>query len=384
MWKIRGFQKMRVLITGGGTGGHLYPALAVAGLLEEYVPSVEILFVGTGEGLESTVVPAAGYSFRRIAAVKWPRRLSFKVPGVFWGLGKGYLQGIKIIKEFRPDAVFATGGYVSVPVGLAAVRRGVPLFLHEQNAVPGMANRLLARWATVTFTTFPLRKETFPQKANSIHSGLPVRKEILRTERRDGLRYFGFDDDCFTLLVTGGSRGARRINIVMQEVYLKICAGETSLPGLQVIHLTGRDEYPAYCRMLSTKGICGAKIGKLVIRPYLDKMEYALAAADLVVSRAGAATLAELTARGLPAVLVPYPYATGDHQYHNARYLEETGAAVLIREEDLTAERLLREIGRIVGDRQLRKKMAEQSLRLGRPEAGEVIVRTIIEKITSK
>lgn len=375
---------MRLIITGGGTGGHLYPALAVAALLKEFDSRAQILFVGSGEGLESTVVPGAGYLFRQVAAVRWPRKLSPRMLGVLFALGKGYLQGVKTIKEFRPDAVFATGGYVSVPLGLAAARRRVPLFLHEQNSVPGIANRLLARWARATFTTFPLQEETFPVKANLIHSGLPVRKEVINVERRDGLSYFGFDKDSFTLLVTGGSRGARRINKVMQEIYLRICTGRTSLPRLQVIHLTGRDEYAAYCRIMEDKGICGAKIGKLVIKPYLEKMEYALAAADLVVSRAGAATLAEITVRGIPAVLIPYPFATGDHQYHNARHLEEAGAAVLIREQDLTAEKLLREITRIVGDSLLRRKLAEHSRRLGRPEAGEVIVNALMDVVKNK
>lgn len=375
---------MRVLITGGGTGGHLYPALAVAGLLKDSDPQAEVLFVGTGEGLESTVVPGAGYPFCQVEAVKWPRKISPRIFGVFLSLGKGYLQGLKVIREFCPSAVFATGGYVSVPLGLAAAREGVPLFLHEQNSVPGMANKLLARWARTTFTTFPVPKGVFPAKARLIHSGLPVRKEVLAAERREGLRYFGLDGDRFTLLVTGGSRGARRLNQVMLDLYSEIAAGKTSLNGIQVIHLTGKDEYQTYCQSMDEMGISSAKVGKLVIKPYLEEMEYALAAADLVVSRAGAATLAEITARGIPAILVPYPFATGDHQYHNARSLEEEGAAVLIKESKLTPARLLREIDRIAGDPLLQRSLAEQSLRLGRPEASEVIVAALLQAAKTK
>lgn len=375
---------MRVLITGGGTGGHLYPALAVAGLLKDQAPQAEVLFVGTGEGLESTVVPGAGYPFRQVEAVKWPRKISPRIFSVFLSLGKGYLQGLKIIREFRPSAVFATGGYVSVPLGLAAARERVPLFLHEQNSVPGMANKLLGRWARATFTTFPVPKGAFPKKTTLIHSGLPVRKEVLAAERTEGLRYFGLDGDAFTLLVTGGSRGARRLNQVMLEVYREIAAGKTSLNGIQVIHLTGKGEYQACCQSMADMGINSAKVGKLVIKPYLEEMEYALAAADLVVSRAGAATLAEITARGIPAILVPYPFATGDHQYHNARSLEEQGAAVLIKESELTPIRLLEEITKIAGDPSVQRSFAEQSLRLGRPDAGEVIVAALLQAAKTK
>lgn len=369
---------MRVLITGGGTGGHLYPALAVAGLLRKFDPDGDILFVGTGEGLESKVVPEAGYSFHKIAAGKWPRNISFKALSDLVLLGKGYLQGVGIIKEFHPHAVFATGGYVSVPLGLAAASLRVPLFLHEQNSIPGMANKLLSRWAKITFTTFPHDKGSFPSRAKIVHSGLPVRSEILQVDRLQGFRYFGLDPETFTVLVTGGSRGARRINQVMLEVYRKISLGNSVLSQLQVIHLTGSAEYRKFCQEMERMGLNTDKIGKLVIKPYLHEMEYALKVADLVISRAGAATLAEITALGIPAILIPYPFATGDHQYHNARYLESQGAAVLIPEKELTPAGLLKEIEKLAGDKNLREKMSRQSLRIGRPEAGELIVRTLL------
>lgn len=364
---------MRVLITGGGTGGHLYPALAVAGLLRELDPDCEILFVGTGEGLESKVVPGAGYPFHQIAAGKWPRNISFKVLCTFTSLGKGYLQGVGIIKDFHPHAVFATGGYVSVPLGLAAASLRVPLFLHEQNSIPGMANKLLSRWAKVTFTTYLPNKGSFPLRAKLVHSGLPVRSEILKADRLKGFKYFGLDPNTLTVLVTGGSRGARRINQVMLEVYREICQGNAVLPPLQVIHLTGTTEYDQVCQKMVRMGINTHNIGKLVIKPYLKEMEYALRAADLVISRAGAATLAEVTALGVPAILIPYPFATGDHQYHNARYLECQGAAVLIPEDKLTPAKLLGEMEKLAGDYNLRQKMSGQSRQIGRPEAGELI-----------
>jgi UDP-N-acetylglucosamine--N-acetylmuramyl-(pentapeptide) pyrophosphoryl-undecaprenol N-acetylglucosamine transferase len=370
---------MRVLITGGGTGGHLYPALSVAGLLQELDNRCQILFVGTGEGLESRVVPERGYSFRQITAGKWPRKISFNGIRDLISLGKGYLQGVGIIKEFRPDVIFATGGYVSVPLGLAAATMRIPLFLHEQNSVPGMANKLLSRWAEVTFTTFNTDKGSFPLKAKLIHSGLPVRSEILKSDRREGLKYFGFKPNEFTLLVTGGSRGARRINLVMLEIYRQICQGKTKLAPMQVINITGANEYRQFCQDMVCMGINTDDIGKLVIKPYLEEMEYALNAADLVISRAGAATLAEVTALGIPAILIPYPFATGNHQYHNASYLESRGAATLIPEKELTSEVLLGEMEKLADDSTLRQKMSEQSRSIGALQAGELIASVLID-----
>ncbi|MFY9139579.1 MAG: undecaprenyldiphospho-muramoylpentapeptide beta-N-acetylglucosaminyltransferase [Thermacetogeniaceae bacterium] len=368
---------MRVMLTGGGTGGHLYPALAVAGLLRKMDPDGEILFVGTGEGLESSVVPKEGYSFCQIAAGKWPRKISVDGIKSLFLLGKGFIQGIRLIKQFKPDAVLATGGYVSVPLGVAAAVLGVPLLLHEQNSVPGMANKLLSRWAEVLFTTFPLDKGSFSSRAKIIHVGLPVRPEILNVRREDGINFFGFEADRLTVLVTGGSRGARCLNQVLLEVYEEI-HNDGSFPPLQIIHLTGRTEYQQVCHHMAKKGLTTEKFGKIVIKPYLEEMEYALAAADLVISRAGAATLAELTARGIPAVLIPYPYATDNHQYHNARFLKDRGAAVLIPEGELTANRLFGELRELIGNVQLREKMAEQSRKIGRPQAGEYIAEYLL------
>ncbi len=369
---------MRVLITGGGTGGHLYPALAVADLLREKDPAGKILFVGTRTGLEGRVVPARGYPFREIAAVKWPRGISLRMVSFLISLGKGYRQGLNIIREFRPEVVFATGGYVSVPLVLAAARLKVPIFLHEQNSVPGLANKFLARWARVVFTTFPPRSRDFPPGKRVVYAGLPVRREILQTERSAGIKYFALDPAHPTLLIMGGSRGARRINETMLEIYQMIGRGQANLPFLQIIHITGRDEYEDFCKQMEQKGIKEDKIGKLVIKPYLEEMEYALASADLIISRAGAATLAEVTARGIPAILIPYPFATGNHQYYNALFLAEKGAAVLIPEKDLTPVSLLEHIEKLVFDPSLRAALGEQARRFGRPEAGEIIARAIM------
>jgi UDP-N-acetylglucosamine--N-acetylmuramyl-(pentapeptide) pyrophosphoryl-undecaprenol N-acetylglucosamine transferase len=370
---------MRVLITGGGTGGHLYPALAVAGLLKEKDPDGKILFVGTESGLESQVVPEQGYRFCQIQAVKWPRRITWRSFGVFKSLYDGYKQGKALIREFHPQAVFATGGYVSVPLALAAARMRIPIFLHEQNSVPGMANKLLARWARVVFTAFPVKPGIFPATAKVIYTGLPVRSAILSADRQAGLLHFGFDDSQQTILVTGGSGGARAINQVMLDIYELISKDRAGLPPLQVVHLTGKREYESFCQQKKEKGINEEKIGKLIVRPYLDEMDAGMAVSDLIISRAGAATLAEITARGIAAILIPYPFATGNHQYYNARVLAEGGAAVLIKEDQLTPHGLLEEMRKLLLDRSKRLEMSQQSRSFGKPEAALAIVQEILQ-----
>ncbi len=374
---------MRVLITGGGTGGHLYPALAVAGILKEEDPSGEILFVGTREGLESSVVPARGFAFRAVAAAKWPRRLSLHAPAFPLALSRGYRQSLAIIREWRPQSVFATGGYVSVPLVLAAARLRVPIFLHEQNAVPGLANRLLSRWAHTVYLTFPARSDSISGNARVVHSGLPVRQEILKTSRAAGLDYFQLSAAAMTILVTGGSRGARRLNEVMLQVYRQLGAAVNrsagSWPRLQFIHVTGKAEYPEFIQQMAAQGINEDNVGRIVIRPYLEEMEYGLAAADLLISRAGAATIAELTALAIPAILVPYPYAAGDHQYQNALFLDRQRAAMMIPEPDLTAELLLWRLKQLIGNDERRQEMGRAAGRLGRPQAAEIIARSLLQ-----
>jgi UDP-N-acetylglucosamine--N-acetylmuramyl-(pentapeptide) pyrophosphoryl-undecaprenol N-acetylglucosamine transferase len=377
---------MRVLITGGGTGGHLYPALAVAGLLKEQDPGGKILFVGTGEGLEATVVPARGFSFRPLAAVKWPRRLSAQDVTVLPSLVRGYRQGLAVLRDWRPEAVFATGGYVSVPLVMAAARLSVPIFLHEQNAVPGLANRLLSQWANTVFVTFPDTGGKLGRRAKIIHSGLPIRQEILRVTRQEAHQFFDLSPEGLTVLVTGGSRGARRINEVMLDVYRILAEkqGDVHFASLQFIHLVGRTEYDSYCQQMAAKGINDALFGKIVIRPYLEEMEYGLAAADIMISRAGAATIAEMTALGIPAILIPYPYAAGNHQYHNAIHLARDQAAVMIPEPDLTPDRLLMQMERLFKDDGLREAMGQAARRFGKPQAGAIITQTILREARSR
>ncbi len=367
---------MRVLITGGGTGGHLYPALAVARALKERDPQVKVGFVGTRAGLEKRVVPAQGLPFWEVPAARLPRRPGREMLSFPFVLASGYRAARSVVREFSPHVVFATGGYVSAPLVLAAARERVPVVLHEQNYVPGLANLLLGAFAAKICTTFPWQARLWRGKV--VHTGLPVRPEVLRAGRAEGAAFLGLRPDLLTLLVMGGSQGARRVNELMLAFYGHAARRGASLPSFQVIHLTGREQYAWVCAEARRRGIEAGKIGKLIIKPYLEEIWYALAAADLVVSRAGAATLAEVTVRGLPAVLIPYPHAAGNHQYHNALYLARSGAAVLLPEQEATPEVLVEVVGGQLRDAARRQEMGEKARAFSRPRAGEEIAGLVL------
>ena len=226
---------MRVILTGGGTGGHIYPALAVAERLQQLYPNCEILYVGTNRGLEKDIVPKRGIPFRTIQAQGLPRKLSPALLKAVKESAGGCLQARKIVKEFQPDVVIGTGGYVCGPVVLAAKLQGVATMIHEQNAFPGITNKMLAHVVDQIMVNFEESKNYFVHKERVKVTGLPVRQEVLTAEKEAGLRYFSFSADKVTLLVSGGSRGARSLNRAMADAYPKLI----QQPNLQIIHLTG-------------------------------------------------------------------------------------------------------------------------------------------------
>jgi UDP-N-acetylglucosamine--N-acetylmuramyl-(pentapeptide) pyrophosphoryl-undecaprenol N-acetylglucosamine transferase len=304
-----------VVFAGGGTGGHLYPAIAVADALR--ARAARITFIGTADRLEARIVPQAGYELRTIAARALPRRFSFGILSTVATNFKGTLQSLALLARERPDVVIATGGYVSFPVALAAriirlTRRGVPaIALLEPNAAPGLTNRLLA----------PMVDETWEART----TGVPIRPSLRQLPSRDGAASrLGLSPSLKTLVVMGGSQGARRINDAVVET---LHAG--GLPeGWQVLHLTGETDYERIAAAAFARSA-------YVMRPYLDDMADAYAVADLLVTRAGASTLAELAALGKPAILVPYPYAAEGHQSANAARIEAAGAAVVLTDREL-------------------------------------------------
>lgn len=361
---------MRVLFTGGGTGGHIYPALAIAKCLKLKNPEHEVLFVGTKKGLEHDIVPKEGFAFQTITVEGMPRRLSWKMVRTLGKLFKGLMQARGIIADFKPDVVVATGGYVSGPVALLAAWHKIPVVIHEQNAFPGVTNRILGRWVTRIALTYPETRRYFPAE-KCIVAGNPVRPEVLAASRAEGIKKLNLSPQKKTVLVFGGSRGAHSLN----QAIINMSDLIRQQNDLQVIHVTGANDFAWASGQ--DKGIQEVKKGNLILKPYLYDMPSALAAADLVVCRSGATTLAELTARGIPAILIPYPYATDNHQEYNARTLEKAGAALVLLDKDLQDEALAESLFNLIKDDERLKDMSVKCRKLGKISAAADIAELV-------
>ncbi|BCV24690.1 undecaprenyldiphospho-muramoylpentapeptide beta-N-acetylglucosaminyltransferase [Gelria sp. Kuro-4] len=359
---------MRVLFTGGGTGGHIYPALAVAQLLRRRDSQADILFVGTERGLEQDLVPKAGFALKAIHSAGLRRRLTLANLSTLVQNLRGFGQALAIIRRFRPDVVLGTGGYVTVPVVMAAFLQGVPVVLHEQNALPGLANRWLSRFARRVAVSYADSARYFPRRKVLV-SGNPVREAVWRRTREEGRQNLEIPADARLVLVFGGSRGARPVT----EAAVAAAPVLLSQPGNMLLVVTGSGDFATIEEKVRCLGIQRSGKGKMLLRPYLYNMEDALAAADVVVTRAGATTIAEITARGIPAILVPSPYVTANHQEFNARLLVRRGAALMIREKELSGERLARAIEDLLARPDERARMAAAAGALGKREAAETI-----------
>ena len=368
---------MRFVIAGGGTGGHIYPALAIARALERQDATATILFVGTGHGLESELVPHAGYPLQTIHLYGFQRRISWwNLQNVFWTV-RSLWEVRKILREFRPDAVIGTGGYVCGPVVWSAASAGIPTLIQEQNAFPGVTNRILSRVVDVAAVGYPEAAPKFAgHKARVVVTGNPVREDLLQETREESCRHFGLRPELPVLLITGGSQGARSINQAALAVHRR-WAGKKEV---QILHITGQTDYNNIIHTLQAEGlpIHDGEAGRIVV-PYLHEMPKALAAARLVVSRAWAIGLAELTLRGIPAILIPYPFASENHQEINARALEKNGAAVVIRDSELTGELLTATVEKLIADSEKLRSMAAAAAAMGTPRAADEIAALVFD-----
>ncbi len=365
---------MRVLIAAGGTAGHINPALAIAGALRAADSAAEIHFAGRQEGMEYRLVTQAGYPFHHIEITGFQRRLSLenirRNARTLWNLALSGPRCKAILDEVAPDLVIGCGGYVSGPVVRAAAKRGIKTAIHEQNAFPGVTNKLLAPEVDLVFAAVAAGAERLGAPEKTVVVGNPVRPEVFAwAARRDEARAKLGAGERTVILSFGGSLGARRIN----EVVADLCAWEQKEEkSILHLHATGQYGVELFRALEAEKGFSRGK--NLIVREYIDNMPELLAAADLVISRAGALTLAELEAAGRAAILIPSPNVAENHQYYNALELAKAGAAVVIEEKDLTGAKLVETAAQLLGEQGKLEEMGRSARSLSVDDSLEQIV----------
>ncbi|MGH2708706.1 MAG: undecaprenyldiphospho-muramoylpentapeptide beta-N-acetylglucosaminyltransferase, partial [Actinomycetota bacterium] len=366
--------RMKVVIAGGGTGGHVYPGVVLAEALAER--GGNIVFMGSPTGPEARVAVAAGLAFQPVDVIGLERTLTPRNLVALAKLTTGTGRALAFLRRFQPDVVVGTGGYVSLPVALAAGMRRIPLIVHEQNAIPGLANAVAGRFADAVAVSFPGSGGRFGARARL--TGNPVRPEIAAfnrtTLREAAIRHFELEGGRRTLLIFGGSQGAMRINQAALSAYGRFRDSDR----LQVLHLTGARALEDAQRRLAQVQRCEDRVLWRLVG-YTDSMHLAYAAADLALCRSGATTIAELAGSGLPAILVPYPHATGNHQLANARALAATGGATIVGDGDLDEAAFAGAVGELVFDRSRLGRMAEAAARLSVPDARERLASLVVE-----
>lgn len=332
----------------------------------------DVAFVGTPHGLEARLVPEAGIEFFSVPSKGFDRSRPWTLLTAIFTVLASLVRAVGLIRGYKADVVAGFGGYVSVPVGAAAVLTRTPLVLAEQNSVPGLANRILSRWARVVAVTYEGSRSHLRHPERALVTGNPVRRAVLEADRAQGRVGLGLSETATVLLVFGGSRGARHINDAMVALWPSL----SSVEGLQVVHIAGRIEAPSVRERIEALGEVGERYR---VFDYIDAMGDAIAACDVIVARAGATSIAEITAIGRAAVLVPYPFATEDHQTLNAMAVAGAGGAILVADGDLDAPVFQDALRRLLTDSDERVRMASASRALGRPQAAEALASAIID-----
>lgn len=365
---------LKIIVSGGGTGGHIYPALTLIRAIQAKVEDVEFLYVGTKAGLEADIIPKEHLPFATVDIRGFERRLTAVNIARAGKALCGVVKAAHIVKSFCPDVVIGTGGYVCGPILLAASLLHVPTLIQEQNVIPGITNKILSRFVTRIAVGAKGAAKHFPAD-KVFFTGNPIRAEVLSAKREDGYAVFGLDPEKMTVLVSGGSRGARTINRAMVEV-LRHYEGQAAI---QILHVTGKSEYEDVLQRIKNAGIDITQSKNLVVRPYLYNMPQAMAIADFAVFRAGAVGIAELTARGIPSLLVPYPYAAENHQEFNAKELENAGAACMILNRELTPDKIIAVLDGILSSDEKLARMSMASKLLGMPKAADTIADIVLQ-----
>lgn len=365
---------MKYLISGGGTGGHIYPALAILNEIKLNDKDADILYVGTKEGLESKLIPKENIEFKTIRVKGIPRKINKKSFIAFRELLYGLKESNRIIKEFKPDIVIGTGGYVCGPVVYKAYRNKIPTLIHEQNAFPGITNKILSRFVDKVAVTFDESIKYFKYPDRVIKTGNPIRSEILNVDKSEAYKNLDLRSDKAVILCFGGSGGQNSLNKAIKDMLKSL---ETI--DFQLIHITGERFYDDFMKEIKALNLNPKEIR---ILPYLYQMAEALNIADIIVTSAGAITLAEVSSIGIPSILIPKAYTAENHQEYNARSFEEKDAAIVILEKDLDGEKLKKEILNLLNDKKKLEEMSKMSKKLGKTDAAHeiygIIERTIL------
>ncbi len=364
----------KIVIAGGGTGGHIYPAIGIAQALQRLDATVDIAFIGGSDKLESTLVPQHGFRFLPISAAGFPRRLTLQWLPTLWKTFHGLIQSLRYMKALKPDIVIGTGGYVSGPVLLAGLLCKIPIAIQEQNASVGLTNGILARWADVAYLAMESVRvsHAFRQTTRIEITGNPIRPAIAAFPRcEETYRKFGLHPDRKTIFVMGGSQGAHAINETMVAALPHLAKYADQI---QIVHQTGAMEVEKvqnlYDQILASEFL-------YCVKPFFDTVEEIYSIADVMVCRAGGMTIAEVTACGIPAIFIPLPSQTGNNQVLNAHTVAEAGAAVVLEQGTFTVETLVKNLTNMTLDGNTRERMVTASRALGKPDASDAIAKSI-------
>lgn len=367
---------MKVIITGGGTGGHIYPALSIARRIKDTHECAEILYVGTEHGLEAKLVPKEGFNFKSVRVKGFSRKLSMDTLYSIKELMLGMNDARKVIKEFAPDVVIGTGGYVCGPVVFLAAIKGIPTLIHEQNAFPGVTNKILSKVVDRVAGSFEESIERFNNLEKVKITGNPVRQDLFNIDNEMAYKELGINKDHPFILCFGGSGGQKSLNDSM----IKFIAENAKNKNIQILHITGERFFEKFVKELEDMGIDNLEKNIKVV-PYFYEMPKALNITDLTITSGGAITIAELTAVGVPSIIVPKAYTAENHQEYNAKALQDKGASIMIKEKDLNYEVLSKNIHELLDNRIKLDEMSKNSKAIGIRDADEKIVNLVEEII---
>lgn len=372
----RGKDKCIYFVTGGGTGGHIYPAMAVAAALREQNDTEQIYYVGNPENLEKSIAENAGYTFLDVNVSGMPRKISIKLIKWTFNLFFSSLKSVYYILKYKPQLVFGTGGYVSAPALFAAVFTHTPFVIHDCDVCPGIVSRIFAPYAKSVSLAFEGASKLVKSK-NIFCNGNPVRREFLQINKQEARRQLNIDNK-FTVVVTGGSQGAKQINSAVVKS-LKTLFDKYDI---QILHQTGKKNFEDVIKELETEYPEYKDNKNYIVRPYFDDMYIPLLASDAAICRSGSLSLSEICVSGLASILVPYPYAAADHQRKNAKEMEKLGASVYLEDSDCNEENVVRLLGELITNTEKLILLQNNAKKLAKPHATENIIKEIKTALT--